>query len=219
MTDDTTLFATIRGKLFTAVLGDVMDTAGMRQQFLPPEIRPIGPAAILVGRAMPVQIEDVEGEHPDPFGVMFRALDDLKPGEIYLTTGGSPNYALWGGLMSGRAMKLGSPGAVLDGYHRDTTEILHLGYPLFSRGAYAQDQRFRGRSTDFRCAVTFANGTRVEPGDVIVGDIDGVLAIPHGNAADIVQAALAKVEGESGVRRMIEAGETTESIFARTGIM
>ena len=63
-----------------------------------------------------------------PFGLMFEALDGLKPGEIYICTGSSPTYALWGGLMSTRARALGASGAVLDGYHRDTREILQLGF-------------------------------------------------------------------------------------------
>ena len=150
---------------------------------------------------------------------MFRALDDLKRGEVYICTGSSPLYALWGGLMSTRAAALGAVGAVVDGYHRDTREILALGFPVFSAGAYAQDQRLRGKVTDFRCAIAFKNGTQVKPGDVIVGDIDGVLVIPSEHLADIVAAALAKVDGEANVRRMILAGDSTEDVFNKTGIM
>jgi regulator of RNase E activity RraA len=219
--DDPELFTLIRERLFTAVIGDVMDKAGLTRQFLPPEIRGISPDLVLVGRAMPVLGIDVEGPESsgDAYGVMFRALDDLKPGEIYLAAGGSPAYALWGGLMSTRAALLGGVGAVLDGFHRDSREILRMGFPVFSRGAYAQDQRDRGRAVDFRCPVAFANGTHVEPGDILVGDIDGVLVIPKNAAADVVRDAFAKVDGEDHARRMIEGGEPTEVIFAKTGIM
>jgi regulator of RNase E activity RraA len=150
---------------------------------------------------------------------MFRALDDLKRGEVYICTGASPLYALWGGLMSTRAMSLGAVGAILDGYHRDTREILSLNFPVFSAGAYAQDQRLRGRVIDFRCAIEFANKCRVAAGDLIVGDIDGVLVVPRDSVADVLQAALAKVSGEDDVRRSILKGERTEDIFRRTGIM
>lgn len=219
--DDPELFTLIRERLFTAVIGDVMDKAGLTRQFLPPEIRGISPDLVLVGRAMPLLGIDVDGPdgEGDAYGVMFRALDDLKPGEIYLAAGGSPTYALWGGLMSTRAALLGGVGAVLDGFHRDSREILRMGFPLFSRGAYAQDQRDRGRAVDFRCPVAFHNGTRVAPGDILVGDIDGVLVIPKDVAADVVRDAFVKVDGEDHVRRMIEGGEPTETIFAKTGIM
>ena len=219
--NDDVLFATIRDRLFTAVVGDVMDRAGLRHQFLPPEIRGITPETVLIGRAMPVAVADVDfrAVETDPFGLMFRALDELKPGEVYIAAGASPSYALWGGLMSNRAQRLGSAGGVFDSYHRDTREILRLGFPVFSRGGYAQDQRGRGRVADFRTAIVMSNGVRVAPGDVVFGDIDGVLVIPSAQAHDVVQAALAKVDGEAGVRRMIEDGETTETIFAKTGIM
>src|ERR1700722_68506 len=78
------------------------------------------------------------------FGLMLQALDDLKANEVYIATGASLRYALWGGLMSTRALKLRAAGAVLDGYSRDTHEILQLGFPTWSYGAYAQDQAPRG---------------------------------------------------------------------------
>lgn len=220
---DEAIFAIIRDRLFTAVIGDVMDKAGLTRQFLPPEIRALRSDFVLVGRAMPVVEADIApgtstGTSED-FGLMFRALDDLRPGEVYICSGASPTYALWGGLMSTRAASLGAVGAVLDGYHRDTREILALGFPVFSAGSYAQDQRLRGKVTDFRCPIGFKNGAIVKPADVIVGDIDGVLVIPGEHLADIVDAALAKVDGEANVRQMILAGDKTEDVFNKTGIM
>ena len=209
--------AQIRERLFTSVIGDVMDMKGLRQQFLPPHIRALAPQMVLVGRAMPVREEDCTTQAD--FGLMFKALDDLKPGEVYICTGASPRYALWGELMSTRARALGAAGAVVDGFHRDTRGILEVGLPVFSAGPYAQDQRGRGRVTDYRCAIRFANGTMVEPGDIIVGDSDGVLVVPKAHLDEVVEAALAKVQGEEEVRRLIENGEGTQAIFDRTGIM
>ena len=225
MATDAALFATIREKLFTAVIGDVMDAEGLTRQFLPPEIRALAPGMVAVGRAMPVLEADCCGEvvghsgKAEAFGLMFRALDSLQPGEVYVATGASPRYALWGEMMSTRAAALGATGAVVDGFHRDTRGILKLGFPVFSSGAYAQDQRLRGRVVDYRCPIEFSNGAQVRPGDVIVGDLDGVLVVPAAHAEEIVRLALRKVEGEEKVRSMIEQGETTQSIFDRTGIM
>lgn len=218
---DAELFATIREHLFTAVIGDIMDKAGLTRQFLPAAIRAIAPDTVIVGRAMPVQVADAgtAGTTGAPYGLTFRALDDLKPGEVYVAAGGTPDYALWGGLMSTRAMRLGAVGAVLGGPHRDTREIVRLGFPVYSVGAFAQDQKDRGEAVDFRCRITFGNGTSVAPGDVIVADVDGVIVIPAESAADVVRDALAKVTGEEHVRTAIEAGESTDAIFRRTGIM
>ena len=106
----------IRTKLFTAVLGDVMDARGLTRQFLPPEIRALDPDMVIAGYAMPVLeadcCGDVEGQggRANPFGLMLRALDELKANEVYICTGGSPRYALWGELMSTRAQTLGAVG-------------------------------------------------------------------------------------------------------------
>jgi 4-hydroxy-4-methyl-2-oxoglutarate aldolase len=225
MKDDDKLLATIRSQLFSAVIGDVMDAGGLQRQFLPPTIRAIDHDLVVAGHAMPVLEADCFGEYvvaerqARPFGLMFQALDSLRKDEIYIATGASPRYALWGGLMSTRAQSVGAAGAVLDGFHRDTREIRKLGFPVFSAGAYAQDQRVRGRVIDFRCAIEFANGVCVRPGDIIVGDIDGVCVIPAVHAEDVVAQALAKAKGEETVRNKIEAGRSTQDIFDETGIM
>ena len=223
--DDQALFALLRRELFTAVVGDVMDAAGLRQQFLPAGIQPLREDMLVVGRAMPVLEADSEGQQVavlgkrQPFGLMFEALDNLKPGEVYICAGGTPDYARWGELMSTRALKLGAAGAVVDGPSRDTRGILRLNFPTFSTGRYAQDQGIRGRVVDFRCPLRFANGARVQPGDIVFGDIDGVVIVPREHEADVVTAALEKVRGENKVRKAIEAGMSTREAFDTYGIM
>jgi regulator of RNase E activity RraA len=222
---DAELFATIRQHLFTSVIGDILDVAGLTHQFLPPSIRALNPDTMLVGRAMPVLEADCFTDtvswkaRKDSFGLMFKALDGLQAGQVYITTGASPRYALWGGLMSTRAQSLGAAGAVLDGFHRDTREILQLGFPVFSAGSYAQDQRLRGRVIDFNCPIEFPNAVRVEPGDLVVGDIDGVVIIPKHHAEAVVADAVAKVAAEEKVRAMIGRGQSTQAIFDEIGVM
>ena len=111
-TSDEELFQLARQELFPAVVGDVMDKLGLLQQFLPPQIKPLAPAMVVIGRAMPVleaDVADIGADGPsNAFGLLFHALDDLKPDEVYICTGASPSYALWGGLMSTRARQLRS---------------------------------------------------------------------------------------------------------------
>ena len=73
--------------------------------------------------------------------LMLEALDDLKANEIYVTRDRLPRNALWGEMMSTRALRLGATGAVLNGYSRDTKAVLKLNFPTFSSGPYAQDPR------------------------------------------------------------------------------
>jgi regulator of RNase E activity RraA len=158
------------------------------------------------------------GSISEPFGLMFRALDDLKAGEVYICGGASPEYALWGELMSTRAIKLGAAGAVVDGYHRDTRGILQLGFPTFSYGGYAQDQAPRGKVIDFRVPLEIG-GVRIKPGDVVFGDIDGVCVIPRAAEEEVFRRALEKVQKENLVGRAIEDGMGAQEAFKKFGVM
>ena len=224
---DDELFATARRELFPAVVGDVMDKMGLLHQFLSPAIRPAHHDMVVVGRAMPVLEADVfvevgtgdrYGVMAQPFGLMFHALDDLQPNEVYICTGASPRYALWGELMSTRAQHLGAAGAVIDGYSRDTAGILRLGFPTFSYGGYAQDQGPRGKVIDFRVPLEIGS-VRIAPGDVVFGDRDGICVIPHQAEEEAFRRALEKVRGERLVRQALEAGDSATEAFARYGIM
>lgn len=225
--DDTELFQLAKTELFTAVVGDVMDKVGLLQQFLPPQLRPIENSMVVIGRAMPVLEMDwfepqlIAGRTPlagKPFGLMLEALDDLKPNEVYVCTGSSPSYALWGELMSTRAMKLGAVGAVVDGYSRDTNGILALKFPTFSYGPYAQDQGPRGKVADFRLTIELG-GVRIAPGDIIFGDIDGVCVVPKSAEQEVFRLALEKARGEKLVRKAIESGMGAVEAFEKFGIM
>ena len=216
---DLDYLSSLKEELFSALLGDIMDTKGLVRQFLPPEIKPIDRNTKLVGRAMPVVEKDIQRPDEAPFGKMFDALDELKPGEVYLATGASQNYALWGGLMTTRAKKLGAEGAVLLGYHRDTWEILEQGFPCFSMGSYAQDQGVRGKVVDYRCSVDTHNGVHVDPDDLVFGDLDGVVIVPKRVEEEVIEEAHEKMAGEDNVRKSIIGGMSTKEAFKKYGIM
>ena len=149
---------------------------------------------------------------------MLQALDDLRPDEVYVCTGASPEYALWGELMSTRAITLGAAGAVVDGYSRDTRGILQLGFPTFSYGGYAQDQGPRGKVIDFRVPLEIG-GVRLEPGDLLFGDLDGVCIIPRVAEEEVVRKALEKAREESVLERALREGMSATEAFAGYGIM
>jgi regulator of RNase E activity RraA len=225
--NDTELFDLARRELFTAVVGDVLDKLGRYHQFLPPQIQPLRPDMVVIGRAMPVLsvdvfVEKLEGSaNPlmaKPFGLMLEALDDLKPGEVYLNTGSSPRNALWGELMSTRATKLAAAGAVLNGYTRDTLGIFKLNFPTFSWGRYGQDSAPRYKVVDFRVPVEIGQ-VRVQPGDILFGDIDGVLVVPRDVEEEVFRRALEKARGEKKVKTAIENGMSACAAFEQFGIM
>lgn len=225
--DDTELFAAMRRRLFTAVVGDILDTMGLQHQFLPPQIRALRDDMVAIGRAMPVleadffSTSEAGGHSPlgsKPFGLMFHALDSLKPNEIYVCSGASPRYAVWGELMSTRALKLKAAGAICDGYCRDTSGILALDFPTFCYGSYAQDQGPRGKVVDYAIPIEIG-GIRIRPGDILFGDRDGVLVIPREAEQEAINLAFEKAETENKVRLAIEAGMSTVEAFERFGVM
>jgi regulator of RNase E activity RraA len=225
---DAELFAIARRELFTAVVGDIMDQMGLQRQFLPPAIQPLREDMVVIGRAMTVLEADVFGT-PEyhgraggtmarSFGLMLEALDDLKADEVYICTGASPSYALWGELMSTRARILGAAGAVVDGYSRDTDGILKMGFPTFSHGRYAQDQAPRGKVVDFRVPISMG-GVLIHDGDIVFGDIDGVCIVPRAAEQEVMRGALEKARGEKLVRKAIEGGMSAREAFDTYGIM
>lgn len=224
--NDAQLFQLIRDELFVAAVGDVLDTMGYQHQFLPAGIMPLAKSMRIVGRAMPVLEADVinDGNRSagplsgKPFGLMLEALDDLKSGEIYIATGASLRYALWGGLMSTRAQHLKAAGAILDGFVRDAGEIERLGFNVFCRGTYAQDQGVRGQVIDYRCTIEI-DGVRIAPGDLLFGDREGVLVIPRAVEAEAVAKALEKVRTENKVADAIRGGMSACEALATFGVM
>ena len=225
--NDKELFSIAKTEIFVALVGDILDKLGYQHQFLAPEIKPLRSDFVVIGRAMPVLEADVFDEITEdaknplmkkPFGLMFEALDSLEEDEVYVCTGASPRYAVWGGLMSTRAIKLGAAGAVLHGYSRDTNEVLDLNFPTFSYGGYSQDQGPRGKVIDYRVPIEI-NGIRINPGDIIYGDRDGVLIVPQQVEEEAFMGAIEKARGEQETKKALEEGMSTVDAFEKFGIM
>jgi 4-hydroxy-4-methyl-2-oxoglutarate aldolase len=216
--DDAGMFDLIRNELYTPVVGDILDDLGFTHQFLPQPIQPMREAMALAGRAMPVVMIDVYGKQKKPFGRLTEALDQLEPGEIYLASGGDMRCAYWGEILTATAKKRGAVGAVINGFHRDTPKVLEQGWPVFSRGRFAQDSAVRTQVVDYRCPIEIGQVT-VQPGELIFADQDGVVVVPRKVEAEVIARALAKARGEKLVRKEIEAGMSSTAAFKKYGIL
>ncbi len=215
---DSELFQEMRTSLFTAIIGDVLDLLGHHHQFLMPECRPLRSGMVVCGRAMTVFETDVTEPIDAPFGLMLKALDSIKEDEVYVASGSSPTYALWGELMSTAARVRGAAGAVLAGYTRDTNGILEMNFPVFCYGSYAQDQRGRGHVVDFRIPIE-VNGVTIRPGDIIFGDIDGVVVVPTEVEDVVIAKALEQVKKEKTAKTLLLKGASAERVFLETGVL
>ena len=215
----------MKTELYSSVIGDILDQMGYVHQFLPSRIQPLREHMVVAGRAMTVLEADVcagdGGRNPvlqRNFGLMLDALDDLKKDEIYICSGASPSYALVGELMCTRMQILGAAGCVVNGFHRDTRGILDLDFPCFSYGRYAQDQAPRGKVLDYRVPIEM-DGVRILPGDLIFGDLDGVLVIPRKIEQEVLERAYEKATGEKTVAQAIRGGMSAVESFRVHGIM
>src|SRR3954452_19624434 len=210
--NDDELFALMKRLLYTPVVGDILDDLGFTHQFLPQPIQPMREEMKLAGRAMPVLMIDVYGKQKVPFGKLIEALDQLQPGEIYLASGGEMRCAYWGEILTATAKKRGAVGAAINGFHRDTPMVREQDWPVFSRGRFAQDSGVRTQVIDYRCEIE-VGGVKVEPGDLVVGDLDGVVIVPAQVEPEVSRRSLEKARGEKLVRKEIEAGMSSTDAF------
>jgi len=216
--NDSELFALVRDLLYTPVVGDILDQLRRTHQFLPAPVQPMREQMKVVGRAMPVWYGDVHGPQQRPFGKLTEALDQLEPGEVWIGSGGQMRCAYWGEILTATARTRGAVGAVVNGYHRDTPKVLEQNWPVFSRGRYAQDSSIRSQVVGYRCPVEL-DGTWIEPGDLVFGDLDGVVIVPRELEAETVERALEKARAENKVRSEIERGMSSSDAFKKYGVL
>lgn len=216
--DDATLFELMKEKLYTPVVGDILDAMGLYHQFLPQAVQPMKTDMKIVGYAMPALMIDVYGEQEKPFGLLTEALDDLRENEVYIASGGDMRCAYWGELLTATARTRGAVGAVINGWHRDTPQVLEQNWPVFTRGRYAQDSSVRTQVAAYRCSIEI-EGVWIKPGDLVFGDQDGVLIIPKEHIEEVITRALDKASGEKTVRQAIENGMSATEAFRTFGIL
>jgi 4-hydroxy-4-methyl-2-oxoglutarate aldolase len=208
--------------LNAAVLSDVMDALGLRRQAMKPFVRPLDDSLQLVGRArtglyMPVY-ELRDGENP--YAVEIALVDDLKPRDVVVLACNGPTerIAPWGELLSTAATARGGVGCVTDGLVRDVRQIRAMRFPVFHGGIGPLDTRGRARMVERDTAVECA-GVTVRSGDVVFGDVDGVVVIPREREQEVIALAIAKISGENHTRDALRAGELLDEVFRRFGIL
>jgi 4-hydroxy-4-methyl-2-oxoglutarate aldolase len=218
---DPQFLALIREKLYVAVLSDVLDELGFRDQALPPQIRPLDETLVMAGFARTGLYRDVYHVAPgeNPYELEIALIDDLRPGEVpVLGCGMSGRIAPWGELLSTAARARGAAGCLTDGLVRDTRAIRKMGFPVFHGGIGPLDSKGRGKVAEIDIPIECAS-VRIETGDLILGDADGVIVLPQAIESEALSRALAKVEGENATRSELERGEKLRDVFARHGIL
>ena len=208
--------------LSSAVLSDVMDSLGLVRRALKPFVRPIDDALVMVGRArtglyMPAYSLR-EGENP--YEVEIALVDDLQAQDVVVLACNGPTerIAPWGELLSTAAQARGATGCLTDGLVRDVKQIRAMGFAVFHGGIGPIDTKGRARMVDRDVPVECA-GVAIGPGDIVFGDIDGVVVIPKAHEHEVVEKAIAKVLGENNTRDALRRGEPLAQVFQRFGIL
>lgn len=210
--------AAIAAGVTSALVSDALDALGHTRQTLGPEVR-ARQTGVVVGRAFPVAVAMVDAPPPVPYTGLLRALDDLQAGGVYvISTGGERHTALWGELLSTIALSCGAVAAVCDGYVRDTAKVRALGFPVFARGTVPSDINGRYEVVAHSVAVRI-NDVEVSPGDVIVGDDDGVVVVPVAFASEVLVAAREKALAENGFRNAVRTGVKPSDAYEQFGVL
>ena len=217
----TTPLDQIRRQLFVSVLSDCLDSCGVMDQALPARIRPLDDTLVMAGRARTAAFMEVyhHDAKTNPYELEIQLIDSLQADEIPVFACSNPaRVAPWGELLSTAARVRGAAGALMDGCTRDVKAIRAMGFPVFHGGIGPLDSKGRGRIMALDVPIHCA-GVKVAPGDLIVGDADGVVVIPQAIEARVLQLAFAKVTGEQTTLAELQRGDKLADVFARHGIL
>jgi regulator of RNase E activity RraA len=212
----------IVGRLYSAVLSDVLDGLGLPRQAMRPFVRPLDEALVLFGRARTGLYMPRYHVEPgrNPYEVEIALVDDLRPGEVAVLACGGPTerIAPWGELLTTASMARGAAGCVTDGLVRDVRRIREVGFPVVHGGIGPLDSKGRGEMMAMDVPVE-CGGVRVEAGDYVLGDVDGVVVVPQAVAGEAFRQALEKVTAEDRTREMLAAGRKLREVFDELGVL
>jgi regulator of RNase E activity RraA len=205
------------GRVYTAALADILDARGYREQTLPPSIRPLDPAMKLAGPAFTVQGRPaVTASYDAALRKVLEMLDQVPTGHVAVYACGQDVSAHLGELSVTSLEARAVAGCVLDGGCRDVRFIRELAFPVFCAHVTPEDSTWRWELEATQVPVTIGR-VRIDPGDWVVGDEDGVVVVPQAIAEDVLAEAEAKVAAESEIRAAVATGMPPLEAYERFG--
>lgn len=187
-------------KLDTATLSDALDRLGIAGQCY--RVKPRDGGFRMAGRAYTI----LYGPAANPPGTVGDYIDDVPPGSvIVLDNGGRDDTTVWGDILTEIAHLRGIAGTVIDGVCRDVALCRQLGYPVYSRGHWMRTGKDRVQVEAANVPVNIGNA-RVQPGDILRGDADGVVVIPKEHEENVLQTAEEIEHAEDRIRESIRSG-------------
>lgn len=198
--------------LGSSSISDALDRLGIAGQ--PAGIRPLVPDRGLCGRAFTVSYVPVQPGKGETVGDF---IDDVPRGSVLvIDNGGRLDATVWGDLMTTVAVRNGLAGTVIDGVCRDTPRAREMRYPIYSRGSFMRTGKDRVTVAGVGVPVALAEH-RVNPGDILFGDADGLVIIPARDAEETLEVACRISEAEEGIRKLLAEGLRLTDARSRFG--
>jgi regulator of RNase E activity RraA len=205
-------------RIYTAAVTDVLDKHGLYDQTLPHDIVPLAPDTRLAGVAFPASGKASRSGDTDGAIRAFLTLLGAVPRDAVLVIQANDDVAAHFGELSAVAMKArGVRGAVVDGATRDAAYVLREKFPLFCRYRTPQDSLPRWRAVEWGRPVTIGT-VRVEPGDMVVGDLDGIAVVPKALAVDVLLECESLLDRENVVREAVRKGMAPLAAYEKFGV-
>lgn len=186
--------------LDTASISDALDRLGIVGQCY--QVKPRDINFRMTGRAYTVRY----GPAAKPSGTVGDYIDDVPPNSVVvLANAGMENATVWGDILTEVAHKKGVAGTVIDGVCRDVSLCVKIGYPIFSKGHWMRTGKDRVQVEAINDIVSIG-GVRVQPGDIMRGDADGVVAIPTEHENAVLTLAEKIQNAENQIREAVRSG-------------
>ena len=209
----------MRESLYSAVVADALDSVGLKRQSPRVSLPPITVDAVLAGRCRTTLWVDMAHPDPHPYKLELQAVDSCTPDEVFIAAaGGSMRSGIWGELLSTAARSSGCVGAIVDGAVRDVAKMRAMRFPVFARGTCVYDSLNRQRVVDLQVRVEI-DGVSIEPGDLVIADVDGVVVVPQIAEEEVLRLAWKKVHAENITRRAICNGMKASAAYEKYGVL
>lgn len=208
-------------KLYTAVICDILDDLGYRNQAMDDVIAPLCDEDKLIGFAKTMLFYDVYEQPEKPYATELAAVDRMIQGDVAVICGnGSKSNGFWGELMATASIVRGVRGVVLDGAVRDIKKLRMLSneFKIFATGRSPLDSKGRCIVAVSDCHIV-CRGVSVNNDDLIFGDIDGVVVVPSAVAEKAINLALIKISEENKVRDALLEGLSLTEAFEKYGVL
>ena len=174
---------------------------------------------VMLGYAFPVQIEIVETFPEVPYVGLLKALDAIGKDQVYVTpTGRAGKASLWGELLSTACNFKGVAGSLADGPSRDLHRCRVMGFKIFGTGSLPVDINGRYEVVAHNVPGVI-DGIAINPGDLIVGDVDGVTVVPAEAISEVTKRVIEKSTGESNFRKAVKEGMAPSTAFEKYGVL